>query len=145
VRRTQRNSALNTEPERRTPNPDFRNLVPLLALVPSDDAVFDVDHAVRVFGDVVFVGDEHDRVAFGLQTIEQRHDFVAGLRVEVTSRFVGEDDRRLIDQGTGNRYTLPLTAGELVGLVRHALVHADRSESALRTLDAFLGWNARVD
>ena len=33
-------------------------------------AVFDVDHAMGVFGNVVFVGDQDDGVAFGLQAIE---------------------------------------------------------------------------
>jgi hypothetical protein len=43
------------------------------------DAVFDVDDAVRVFGDVVFMGYHYDRIAFRVQTIEQRHDLGAGL------------------------------------------------------------------
>ena len=65
---------------------------------------------MRVFGDVVFVGDQHDGVAFAMQAIEERHDLVAGLRVEVAGRFVGEDDRRPIDQRTRDGNALALTA-----------------------------------
>ncbi len=54
---------------------------PTLALhfILGDHAVFDVDDAVGVLGDVVLVRHQYDRVAFGVQAIEQRHDLVAGL------------------------------------------------------------------
>ena len=42
-------------------------------------AVFDMDDTVRVFGNVVFVRDQDDRVALGLQTVEQRHNLDASL------------------------------------------------------------------
>src|SRR5438552_10852830 len=74
---------LVTAPSRGPSGGGFRGLVLSLSFVPGDHAVFDEDHAVGVFGDVVFVGDQHDGIAFRLQAIEQRHDLVAGLRVEV--------------------------------------------------------------
>ena len=52
-----------------------------VALVLLNHAVFDIDHAVSVFGDVVLVGHQHDRIALRLQSVEQRHDVIAGLRV----------------------------------------------------------------
>lgn len=48
-------------------------------LIAGDHAVFDVDDTMRVFGDIVFVRDQDDRVALGLQTVEQCHDLEAGL------------------------------------------------------------------
>jgi hypothetical protein len=58
-------------------------LRPLLAipLVPFDHAIFDINDAVGVLGDVLFMGDQDDGVALGLQAVEQRHDVGAGLRV----------------------------------------------------------------
>jgi len=50
-----------------------------LGFVFLDHAVPDRDDAVRVLGDVVFMRHEDDRIAFRVQTIEQRHDLVAGL------------------------------------------------------------------
>src|SRR5438270_6167953 len=41
-----------------------RLVVFFLALVAADNPVLDIHHAVRVFGDVVLVGDENDGVAF---------------------------------------------------------------------------------
>ena len=38
---------------------------------------------VGVLGDVGLVGDEHNRVAARVQLVEEGHDFVAGLGVEV--------------------------------------------------------------
>src|SRR5579871_2040514 len=45
--------------------------------------VADVDDAVRVQRDVVFVRHQHDRVALLKQPLEQPHDFVARGRVQV--------------------------------------------------------------
>lgn len=42
-------------------------------------SVLNVDDAVSIFGDVVFVGDEHNGIAFRLQAIEEGHDLNAGL------------------------------------------------------------------
>ena len=47
-----------------------QDLVAPFPLVPGDDAVLDVDHAVRVLGDVVLVRDQHDGVAFCPKAIE---------------------------------------------------------------------------
>src|SRR5581483_7349298 len=48
------------------------------ALVSGDDAILDVNHAMRIFGDVVFVGDQDNGVALLVQAIEQRHDLGTG-------------------------------------------------------------------
>jgi len=42
----------------------------VLAFVPGDYAVFDVDNAMSVFGDVMLVCDQHDGVPLGMQAIE---------------------------------------------------------------------------
>jgi len=58
-----------------------RALVAMIAalLIAGDDPIFNVNHAMRVFGDIVLVRDQDDRVPLGLQTVEQRHDFEASL------------------------------------------------------------------
>ena len=55
-------------------------------------AVLDMNHAVSVFGNIGLVGDEDDGVAARVQFVEEAHDLVAGLGVEVTGGLVGEDD-----------------------------------------------------
>jgi len=48
-------------------------------LVALDHSIFNVDHAVSIFRDVMLVGDQHDRVAFAVQAVKQCHDFASGL------------------------------------------------------------------
>src|SRR5262249_12618817 len=81
-----------------------------LAFVSGDYAILDEDNAMRILGDVMLVSDQDNRIALRLQAIEKSHDFVAGLRVEVAGRFVGENDRRPVYQRSGNRYSLTLAA-----------------------------------
>ena len=71
----------------------------------------------------------------GVELVEERHDLVAGLGVEVAGGFVGEDDGGLVDEGAGDGDALTLTAGELVGLVHHAAAEADGLENS--------SWRAR--
>src|ERR1700751_2704924 len=80
-------------------------LVPVIAalLVAGNNAVFAVNHTVRVLGDIVLVRDQDDCVSLALQTVKQRHDFHASLRVQVSSRFVRQNDRGLVHQRARNR------------------------------------------
>ena len=48
--------------------------------------------------------------------------------VEVTRRLVGEEDERIAGDGAGDGDALLLTAGELRGIVLHAVRHADALE-----------------
>jgi hypothetical protein len=110
-----------------------------------DDAVADGDDAVGELGDVGLVGDDDDGVALGVEIVEERHDLVAGLGVEVAGGFVGEDDGGLVDQGAGDGDALALAAGELVGLVHHAGAEVDGLEDGLGAGDALGGGGAVVD
>src|SRR5581483_12260086 len=82
-----------------------------------DQAVLDVDDAVGVLGDVMLVSYEHNGVALGVEPVEERHNFIPGLRVEVPSGLVGQDDGRPIHQGARDGHALALAAGEFVGFV----------------------------
>ena len=68
--------------------------------------------------------------------IHQRHDFVAGLGIEVPGRFVSKQDGRIVHQGTGDRDSLALTAGELVRLVHHAWLKVHFAKSFLGAANA---------
>src|ERR1700722_20704358 len=70
------------------------------ALVAGNYAVFDVNHAMRVFGNVAFVSHQNDGIALALEAVKQGHNFVASLRVEISGGFVGQDNRRVIHQGS---------------------------------------------
>ena len=51
------------------------------------------------------------------QIEEELVEFFLVFRVKGARGFVGKDDSRVIDEGTGYGYTLFLTTGELVGLM----------------------------
>ena len=68
-----------------------------------------------VGGDVGFVGDQDDGDAFFVEFAEQRHDFFAGVAVEVAGRLVGEDQAGGVDQGAGDGDALLLAAGDARG------------------------------
>ena len=114
-------------------------------LVFFDFAVAHVDDAVGVQGDIVFVGDEHDGVALLVEAFEQRHDFVTGGGIEVAGGLVGQQDRRVVDQGASDRHALALTAGELVGLVVHALFEIDLAHGEFGALEALFAGHAGID
>ena len=83
---------------------------------------------------VGLMGDEDDRVAGLIQTLEERHDLDACPRIQIAGRLVGQEDRRIVDEGARDRHTLPLAAGQLVGPV--AL--------AVREFDLASAWLARA-
>ena len=69
--------------------------------------------------------------------MEQTHNLVRCLCVEVTSRLVGEYYDRVVDDGACYRHTLLLTAGQLIRSVEHSVGephHLEGMFSALATL-----------
>ena len=77
-----------------------------------DPAVLNAHDAAGMLRDIFGVGDQNDRPPFGVQLLEQRQDFVAALGVEGAGGFVGENHRRVVDQGTSDGDALLLAAGK---------------------------------
>ena len=103
---------------------EFRSVAGGLTAVVDDTAVPHAHDALRGVGDGLIVGDEQDRLAAGVQPSEQLQDFLATFRVERAGRFVGQQQRRLVGQRSGDGQPLALPAGErrggLLGLVADA-------------------------
>src|SRR6185436_8361290 len=95
--------------------------------------------------DVGLVSHQHHRVPLGVELVEQRHDLGRGCRVEVAGRLVGEEDRRVVDQGAGDRHALALAARQLVGIVVHAVAQAYPLEGAAGALPPHAARHAGVD
>ena len=80
-------------------------------------------------GYVALVSYQNNRQAcVFVQSLQYGHDLFAGPAVEVPCRLVGEQDSRLLDQRSGDAYSLLLAAGELGGLVVGAVSESDAVE-----------------
>src|SRR5450756_1811254 len=98
-------------------------------LVRLDHPVAERDDAGAVFGDVALVCDEeHGNPAFLVQRLEHVHDLDGGPGVEVAGRLIGEEDRRVVDQGARDSDALLLAARQLVGEVVSALLESHQLE-----------------
>ena len=74
-----------------------------------------MDDSLAVVRDISLMRDNNDGLALVVELIDQRHNFPAGLAVQVTGGLIGQQNGRMTDQGAGNGYPLALPAGELVG------------------------------
>ena len=74
--------------------------------------------AARALGGVRIVRHHDDRLLeLGVQPLQQSQDLLARLGVEIAGRLVGEQQRRVGDDGARDRDALLLAAGELARVV----------------------------
>jgi hypothetical protein len=91
----------------------------------SEQAVFQLKHEVLLRDEPAIVGDHDERAAaLGLMATEDLKDLVTGSRVKLSDGFVGEDQERVLEQGSGDRNPLLLTSGELGGAVTKTLTQS---------------------
>ena len=74
------------------------------------------------------VGDDDDGMAVIVHLSQRRHHFLAALAVERAGRLVGENDLATVHQRAGNRYTLLLAAGQLVGQMIEPVAKPQRAQ-----------------
>src|SRR3954464_8887995 len=101
------------------------------ALVELDDAPLHVVHHLAV------VGDDDDGGAGLVDPVEQLHDPDRGDRVEVSARLVGQQQRRVVDEGAGDGDALLLATGELVGVAVELGRQADQAQGLRHLLANF--------
>ena len=76
--------------------------------------------------------------------VKEVHHDTARLAVQRAGRLIGQNQRRLVDHGAGDRHPLLLPAGKLVGLVAHPFAHADALEPFLGAAGALPCRDARI-
>ena len=104
-----------------------------------------VDDTVGKAGIVLRVRHHDDGSTLLVQLLQQVHHFLAVLRIEVTGRFVGQNQFRVGHYGTGNGHTLLLTAGELLREVLGTVADGHALHRLFDALLAFAGRHAHVE
>src|SRR3954469_25726662 len=93
-----------------------------------DAAVEEMDAAIGVAGVPRVVRDHRDRRTGAVQLLEQLHDRLAVLRVEISGGLVGQENGGLSGHRPGHGDALLLTAGQLAGKMPRAMRHAHALE-----------------
>ena len=89
-----------------------------------DLAIANADRSWEQLSDFGIVGDHHERYAGAVEVLDQLDDGVTAARVEIAGWFVGQDDRRITKDRSGNRHSLPFAARELVRLMVDSMAEA---------------------
>jgi hypothetical protein len=111
-----------------------------IEFVGDDEAVAQDDAAAGIVGEHGVVGDEDEGGAFDAVEFEQKLENVSAVGgVEVAGGLVGEHDGRVQDEGAGEGDALLLAAGELDGVMIHAVTEADAGEELAGAREAIAG------
>lgn len=102
----------------------------------NDLTIAHMDGPVGLDRNIRFVRDQYKRDFFGVEFVKETHDRLAGARVEVSSRFVGQDQTRSIDDGAGDGDTLTFTTGHFARCVPPTFAQADAVECLHGSLPA---------
>src|SRR2546430_2025920 len=103
-------------------------------VVVRDDPVAHAHDPLGVRGYVRLVGDHDHGLAEVVQVLEDRENFGARPRVEVSGGLVGEDHRRVVQERSRDRDALLLAAGELARPMMDAVAETDLLERRERAL-----------
>ena len=122
-----------------------RGIGRLLPRVAHHVAVAEADEPGGEARDVRFVRDDHDRGAFAVQFLEQRHQLDRGAAVERAGRLVGEQHFRVVDERPRDRDALLLSAGKLRRPVMHAVAKAHTRAGRSTRGDRRSGCPAGID
>ena len=96
-------------------------------------------------GDVLLVGHKNDRVPFAVEDVEQSHDLLPGLAVEVSGRLIRKQDGGVGHKGPGNGNALALAARKFVRLMMGAVAQPDPFNSPIGLPFAVGGTDPALD
>ena len=115
------------------------------ASIIKDETVFYMDNALCMPRHLLLVRDEHNRPTFSMQLPECVEDDLTGIRIEIARWFIGENNRRTIDEGSRDRNALDLPAREFIrAMFEMRLFHAACKERRARPLEAIISIHAGI-
>lgn len=96
-----------------------------------EQTVDDAQRAIAAFREVVIVGHDNERfLPLFREAEEQFHDHVTGFGIEVTGRFIRENDVRVVRERARDRDALLFATGEFRRQVIHSSPDSGRSNPA---------------
>ncbi len=95
--------------------------------------------------DFRIVRDQNNGASLRRKFVKEVENALPGDGIEITGRFVGEDELGIIYQGPSDGDALTLSAGELKGAVVHAFLQAHPEDGCFGALTAFFGGKARIN
>src|SRR6185312_1680807 len=113
-------------------------------LILNDLAVAHVHDAPRRAGEALVVRHDHDGRSIGIQPAEERDDLLAGSCVQLTSRLIGEEQRRTIRERARDRDPLLLSSGQLRWPMTHAITQIHVTQQLRASLPSLRSRHARL-
>jgi hypothetical protein len=89
----------------------------ILQRLGSDAAVEHVNHSIRLFGQMLVVGDNHKGCPISIQPPKELQDILPRGGIQLPGRLIRQQQRRSIRQRSGNRHSLHLSTRQLCCLV----------------------------
>jgi len=74
-----------------------------------DATIMKANHSPTMSRHLVFMGDNDHRLAFFMEPIEETKNIRGGRRIQISGRFIREQNRRSIQQGSRNGDSLLLS------------------------------------
>ena len=96
-------------------------------------------------GDFGIVSHQSNSPAFLAELAKEREDRLTSVRIQVSSRFIREDDFRIVYQRPRDGDALLLSAGKLHRPMFHAILQVDHFQGFHRALAALARGSAAVD
>src|SRR5688572_291812 len=97
-------------------------------------AARETEHPVAALGKPLVMRDQKERrAALAIELEHEIDDLIAGRRVEIAGRLVGQKERGPRDKSPRDCHALLLAAGKLLGIMPEALGEADALEHRLRS------------
>jgi hypothetical protein len=85
------------------------------AEVVCDSAIYNPDTASCSFSYLGIMRNHDKGLTVAVEVFHEIDDFSPRTPVEISGRFIGKENRRLINHGSGNSNPLTLTAGKFIG------------------------------
>src|SRR5690625_4702859 len=91
-----------------------------------------------MIGDIILVSDQNDGISGPVELFKKDHNLIPSLRVQISGRFISQEDGWIIDQCPRYRYSLSLPSRHITRVVMHPVPQADPGQGLFSPLFSLL-------